>query len=106
MNCCDDWGKCTQGHNCAARISPAGTPKLQRLCSDLGECNMHPGCLDHATCQEAHQAGVAMPLPCINEAGHATRAHLLREAVILLAGIAICAIVSIASIAAGAGFGG
>lgn len=108
-NCCDDFGNCTQGPGCPVRITILGETKLQRLCSDLGACNLHPDCLDHATCCAAHAAGVAAPPqdPGADEAARkAARQRLLREAGILIAGIAIGAIVSIAAMAAGALHGG
>lgn len=107
MNCCDSFGKCTQGPGCPVRITMVNQTRLQSLCSDLGVCNLHPGCLD-ATCQAAHAAGVAAPPqdPQAEEAARkAARQRLLREAGILLVGIVIGAIVSIAAIAAGAGVG-
>lgn len=108
MNCCDSFGKCTQGPGCPVRITMVNQTRLQSLCSDLGVCNLHPGFLDHATCQAAHAAGVAAPPqdPQAEEAARkAAHQRLLREAGILLVGIAIGAIVSIAAIVAGAGVG-
>ena len=31
MNCCDDYGKCTQGEGCAARATPSDIAQLEPI---------------------------------------------------------------------------
>lgn len=43
MNCCNDFGQCTQGHGCPARTT------RQYTCAELGVCNCPgPNCLQAA----------------------------------------------------------
>jgi len=63
MNCCNDYGQCTQGPNCAARMSDAAGAQALRApakvahshphtCAELGVCQGRSDCLSMAE-QEA-----------------------------------------------------
>lgn len=43
MNCCNDFGQCTQGDNCPARCTPVARIKVSRprTCEELGICQGH-----------------------------------------------------------------
>lgn len=42
MNCCNDFGQCTQGDHCPARPAAVAPIKLQRRsCDELGICQGH-----------------------------------------------------------------
>lgn len=52
MNCCNDFGQCTQGHNCPARPAAVAPIKVQRRsCEALGVCRSRTtackGCTPH-----------------------------------------------------------
>jgi hypothetical protein len=50
MNCCDDYGQCQQGHNCAARqVGPEACISAQ--CDRLGVCHCPPAPKQHCSAE-------------------------------------------------------
>ena len=99
MNCCNDFGTCTQDQDCpvreAATVAPSKAPVRKYTCAQLGVCQGHqPPCIG---CFDGRDAVACNELPVTMESG-------LVDAIYYWVPQVITAVITVVVVAGSAGY--